>query len=213
MAYVYIHKRKDTGEVFYIGKGTGNRAWSTKRRNSYWWTVVNVTSYDIVILENDLTDEQAYKKEAEMILDYGLHNLTNIQPGGYGLTSSAASELNKKIWDVNLRKKVSLIKKEHWKRPEYRKVKSIQMKEYWSNNEIKEINSQKIKNALGTSDAKAKRSIISKDLWNDEAYRKNISEKNKRKVECSRCGKMIGICTLARHQKSSRCVDNYQPLG
>ena len=31
--YVYIHKRKDTNEIFYVGKGTGNRLNQKTSRN------------------------------------------------------------------------------------------------------------------------------------------------------------------------------------
>ncbi len=32
--YVYLHKATETGEVFYVGKGSGRRAWETKKRNN-----------------------------------------------------------------------------------------------------------------------------------------------------------------------------------
>lgn len=34
--YVYVHKKKTNGEVFYVGKGSGKRAWSAFGRNSLW---------------------------------------------------------------------------------------------------------------------------------------------------------------------------------
>lgn len=38
--YVYQHTRNDTGEVFYVGKGSGDRLKSNKRRNSHWTRIV-----------------------------------------------------------------------------------------------------------------------------------------------------------------------------
>ena len=61
MAYVYGHYKKDTGELFYIGKGSGKRAWRPDKRNRHWQYVVNKHGYVVKILEDNLTDEEAYE--------------------------------------------------------------------------------------------------------------------------------------------------------
>jgi len=98
MAYVYGHYKADTGELFYIGKGTGNRAWVLTGRNSYWNNVVNKHGVEIKILYDGLTDEDAYEKEKEVIAEVGLENLTNITEGGEGITSDLAKELFAHRW-------------------------------------------------------------------------------------------------------------------
>jgi hypothetical protein len=92
MAYVYGHYRKDTKELFYVGKGTGKRAWSERHRNRYWKNVVNKHGFNVKILHDNLTDEEAFNKEKELIAEVGLENLTNMLDGGQGLSSEAAKE-------------------------------------------------------------------------------------------------------------------------
>jgi len=50
MAYIYLHRRNDTGEVFYVGKGTGKRATETHSRNSHWHNVVNKAGFTAEII-------------------------------------------------------------------------------------------------------------------------------------------------------------------
>ena len=38
--YVYEHWRFDTNKPFYVGKGSGNRAYQSIGRNYYWYNVV-----------------------------------------------------------------------------------------------------------------------------------------------------------------------------
>ena len=54
--YIYAHKDPNSDEIFYIGKGTGKRAYATDFRNDRWHQKVDSLSgdYIIQILEKDL---------------------------------------------------------------------------------------------------------------------------------------------------------------
>ena len=70
MAYVYRHIRIDKNEPFYIGISSGDdysRANSKKNRNTHWHNIVNKTDYKVEIMLDDLTIEEACKKEIEFI--------------------------------------------------------------------------------------------------------------------------------------------------
>lgn len=92
MAYVYRHIRCDKNEPFYIGIGYNknySRANSIHGRNRYWKNIVNKFGYEIQILIDDLTWEEACVKEKEFIklygrIDLGLGSLVNLTDGGDG---------------------------------------------------------------------------------------------------------------------------------
>jgi hypothetical protein len=65
--YTYMHTRNDTGEVFYIGKGKGNRAWSKTRHNPHWHAIVNKHGYNVEILANWEVEKEAYDHEEFLI--------------------------------------------------------------------------------------------------------------------------------------------------
>lgn len=93
--YVYVHVRKDTGRIFYVGKGKGHRAWVTNRRNPHWKNIVKKSGYDIVILRDFMTEEAAMFLEIEMIAALGMENLCNLTIGGDGAAGYKMSEENK----------------------------------------------------------------------------------------------------------------------
>ncbi|WP_294275338.1 hypothetical protein [uncultured Sphingomonas sp.] len=80
--YVYAHLGPDR-VPFYIGKGTGTRAWSTDR-DAQWHRFVRTrcdSAYEIVILAEDLAEEDALDLEGYLIAKHG-KTLTNwINPG------------------------------------------------------------------------------------------------------------------------------------
>jgi hypothetical protein len=92
MAYVYRHIRLDKNEPFYIGIGSDSdykRAKTNTRRNKHW---VNISKfgYEIDILFDDITWEEACLKEKEFIslygrTDLGKGSLCNLTNGGEGV--------------------------------------------------------------------------------------------------------------------------------
>lgn len=94
MAYVYRHVRLDKNEVFYVGIGSddeGNfiRANFKYNRNIVWHRIVAKTDYIVEIVLDDLTWEEACKKEKEFIKLYGRKKsggtLCNLTDGGEGI--------------------------------------------------------------------------------------------------------------------------------
>lgn len=91
--YVYAYLRKD-GSPYYIGKGTGNRAWANHRykssKTNYYKGIATPPPERIVILESNLTSIGAFALERRMIrwygrIDKGTGILRNKTDGGEGL--------------------------------------------------------------------------------------------------------------------------------
>lgn len=90
--YVYIHRRKSDGRVFYVGKGTGKRALRTSGRNRYWKRVYNKHGRIVEILLHFEKENCAFSFEKAMIALYGKENLTNTTDGGEGVCGLVHSE-------------------------------------------------------------------------------------------------------------------------
>lgn len=96
MAYVYMHTRLDTDEVFYIGISSDNndstykRAFSKKGRGKFWRDLTKNVLYKVDIILDGLTWNEACLKEIELIAKYGrrdlsLGTLVNLTKGGDGV--------------------------------------------------------------------------------------------------------------------------------
>lgn len=111
--YIYTHTRKDTGEVFYIGKGNGKRAWDKLKRNNHWNNITNKTDYDISIVFESTNELDVLEKEVELIRyygrkDLGLGNLVNLTNGGEGACGRVVSvEQREKISEYRKKNKLA----------------------------------------------------------------------------------------------------------
>lgn len=87
--FVYEHLRRDTGAVFYVGKGSGYRASNASpHHRSVWWQqiVASALGFDVRYVTKDIDEELAFLIEIERIdqqrrLGASLCNLTD---GGDG---------------------------------------------------------------------------------------------------------------------------------
>ena len=124
MPLLYRHIRLDKNEPFYIGIGkTEKRAYQKTCRNNIWKYITNKTNYDVEILFDNLTWDEACEKEKEFIKIYGridLKNgcLANQTDGGDG-NNNLSLEKRKIISEANKGNKYGL----GWKPTEEQKRK------------------------------------------------------------------------------------------
>lgn len=120
MAYVYRHIRLDKNEPFYIGIGSDStyfRANKKSQRNLYWKRIIAKTDFEVEILFDGISWEEAKLKEKEFIALYGrkdLNNgcLVNMTEGGDGtigkiITDKTKQKLSQSIKEWNKTRVIS----------------------------------------------------------------------------------------------------------
>jgi len=88
--YVYEHRKATTGEVFYVGKGVGRRAWFTYTRSRHWKNIAAKHGVVVEIVMDGLQDWFALELEQQIIAmhgrqDCGFGCLINLTDGGEGV--------------------------------------------------------------------------------------------------------------------------------
>ena len=140
--YVYVWFYKDSGKVFYVGKGTRHRYRSRKRDNKELVKILNSCDCDSKIIVDNLTEEKAFELEKEYISYYRNegHPLINILDGGHmppNALGAKRSELTKE--------KISTgIKSFYKNHPEASKIKSDKMKNFLKTEEGKAFQEKSI---------------------------------------------------------------------
>ena len=87
--YTYIHMKETTGEIFYVGKGQGNRFKTTKSRSEYWKRTAKKYGVIVDIVAHGISEHEALLLEKKLIKIYGRKNLgtgnlVNLTDGGEG---------------------------------------------------------------------------------------------------------------------------------
>lgn len=102
--YVYIWFIKDSGEVFYVGKGSGKRCDELKGRNVFFMDMYKTHSCESKIIYADLNEKEAFEKEIETIRYYREEfpgfRLTNQTNGGEGVSGWIATEEYRQFFKI-----------------------------------------------------------------------------------------------------------------
>lgn len=220
MYYVYVHKRKGTNKIFYVGKGTIsargiNRVESDKNRNIHWYRVVDKDGgYDYEILHDNLTESESFEIETKLINEIGLENLVNMKDGGHGgdtLTNHPnIDEIGKKI-------------SEHHKgkgNPNYGKGYIYWWEKKYGKETAKEMLKEHLKNRTPPKH-KGTKGMFATGLNGDlnPSKREDVKEKirhsklNQPKISCPNCGAIVSESRLTLHIDKPPCIKNRKKLG
>jgi len=141
--YVYGHYTADTGELFYIGKGTGYRHKDRRCRNPFWNNVVNKHGFVSKILFDNIAEDYAYFQEYLAIKEF--RPRCNITDGGTGFTSFQVKEMWK---NPEYRERMIGYQTSRWSSEENKKAHSARLSLSWSNPEYKARVSKSISQSL-----------------------------------------------------------------
>lgn len=100
--YVYIHRRKDNGDPFYVGKGKDKRAWVTRGKNYIWKRIEKISGYTVDVIFRTSVEDCAFSIEMATIkrlkqLGYELANLTDGGEGASGIGRKVYSSLGEEF--------------------------------------------------------------------------------------------------------------------
>jgi hypothetical protein len=193
--YVYCHMRKDTGNIFYVGKGSGNRCNSKSKRNNHWKNIVNKCGgFTSQIIASNITEQEAYNFERLII--QGINDQTDIKlcnmiGGGRGGSFNPSEEVRQKQRVAKLGRKLSeetkkklaearrsRVYKSGYKMnltPEQRALRSeIARNQVWTKDRCEKISAAR-KGFKHSEETKAKISATKTGVKQIESHRKNTS--------------------------------------
>ena len=185
MAEVYVHRRKDSGEVFYVGQSiySGRKNQHTNRNKSWHTVVKTANGFDIEVLYENISKEDSLELENLIILSYGRVDnktgiLCNMTDGGNGSLNRMLSNKSKKkmsdsskgiLHSEETKNKISLFQKGKKDSLKTKNKKSNSLKNYYKNANKKDLINRKIKELSSVSinqNKKLKEYIDSEDVFN-----------------------------------------------
>jgi hypothetical protein len=204
--YIYFHINPLKNEIFYVGKGKGNRAYYKKDRSDFWNKISNKYGYIVDIVEEDLNEEEAFEREIFYIKkigrrDLGLGPLVNQTDGGDGVISlitanrrgcKLSEDHKRKIGDANRGRKLT---DEHkGKLSESHKGKETWIKYNGHSDETKKKLSESHKGKKLSEETKSKMS----------ESKRRMSEETKKKMSDSRKGKKLSDETKRKISETNK---------
>lgn len=96
--YVYVHETLD-GKVFYVGKGSGDRAWAKHGRGKQWKDYTRCVEFVARIIKDGLTDSQAIELESELFNKYRSQLINTVDPIIQAILRIGADVLSRVYYD------------------------------------------------------------------------------------------------------------------
>lgn len=100
-----MHRRKSDDKVFYVGKGTKNRAYYVYGRSDFWNKTVKKHGFTCEIIFDGLTEDEAFQVEKDTILEfrYFQYPLVNLTDGGDGISGYRHTETTRKNQSLRMK--------------------------------------------------------------------------------------------------------------
>jgi len=201
MYYVYIHRKADTGEVFYVGKGHGKRAYTTTNRSLLWKNVVKKHGYIVEFIETGLQEWAAFEIEINYVSYYGRRDtgdgpLVNFTDGGEGSSGH--------LWTDEMKAWRSIETIKQMQEPAMREViskakkgKPLSLDHATKSRELLLLQKDKVKEV---------NSKLMKDRWKTPEFREKMIAVSTEKVMSESAKKRIGMAHSKRIKRSDGII-------
>lgn len=189
--YVYLHRKKSNGEIFYIGKGRNKRAWKKTQRSDWWKRIEAKHGRTVEIVCRNLTDEQAFELEKDLIDWIGLENLCNLREGGDG-GYALSNELKQLLSKANKGKFVSAETRE--------KIRKASTGRKHTEETKRKLREARLKQVMPIM-SEANRAKIAERMRN-----RVVSDETRRKISESKKGVKTGIPMPAHLKEKLRAI-------
>lgn len=201
--YTYLHYRLDTMQVFYVGKGCGQRARDSWGRSAHWRRVASKHGYQVEIAAEWRSEREAFEHEIFLIDTFRFMGapLVNRTDGGEGASGLVLSEEAKerlsiastKLWSNQDFRDQMLAKH---RSPENRAAASKRIREFMATDEWRmareraletqkspehrALLSRKVKESFQTKAGKARAAKFAKNVHTLEAIEKAVRARAKK---------------------------------
>ena len=198
--YVYEYYIVGTNEVFYVGKGKGNRYKTTKRNNKFFNDMYNSHNCNVRKVYEGLDEKTSFQKEVELIRYYRentTYRLTNQTDGGEGVSGLKMTKEQSEAYGNMMRDK--------WKEQDFRD------NQMWHRNhgiyQTKEFREKVSKVTRGSNNGNYK------NYWSqemkDNLSRKRVVNGKSKGVKNSRATKIICVETNVHYDLISDAMSEY----
>lgn len=212
--YVYAYIVNDTNEIFYIGKGKGNRCNQMKSRNKFFLDMINSHETTCIKIHDGLSENEALELEIEHIKiikeNFPHFRLTNMTDGGEGISGYShsieakkkISESSKKMWEDRYDELCATLSKFSKSEDNRKRCSERQLGEnntnfgkFWTEEMKKALSEKRIHNgkSAGANNPRAKFVVVIDDDGTEFTY--------------STINDALAVLKMSRHTFLKRCED------
>lgn len=195
----------ETEEVFYVGKGSGDRYKTINGRNKFFKCMYNSHRCDVRIKYDNLTEKEAFAQEKELINYYRNNTtfrLTNQTDGGEGSSGWKPSQ--------EIKEKMSKALKKKWNDPDYKERVIKSRHDISSTFQSKEFKEKISRIVSGNNNpnyhnywSEKQKQHLSKIQKNNPLY-KNENNPNAKKIICVETGEVFSCIKYAQEKYKIR---------
>jgi hypothetical protein len=191
--YTYAHYKPEQGGLFYIGKGQGNRAYNTNKRNPHWVRIVNKYGKpDVEVLAYWDTEKEAFDHEKLLIAsfrDMGFV-LANVTDGGEGCVGLRhTDEVKQRISSLNKGRKLTQEQLEKLRLASTGRKHTQETKDYLKKINLERVLTDEQKSKISEAGKRKKLSAEAKDKIRQKALGRKMSEEHRAIISATHKGK------------------------